>query len=95
MNWPAHHLGGPDFDAYEPIEHPWTREDEPEPEQEPVNAGAIMNVENDPDWEIQAEVIPDWANPQQLNRFLPVEQAIAETEAPVIQCASKVSDTPQ
>ncbi len=94
MNWPAHHLGGPDFDAYEPIDHPWTREDEPEPEQEPVDAGAIMDVENDPDWEIQEEVIPDWANPQQLNRFLPVEQAITEIDAPVTRQALRAQHIP-
>ena len=84
MHWPAHHLGGPDFDAYEPIEHPWTREEEPVPEQEPVDAGAIMDVEND----------PDWANPQQLNRFLPVKQTNAEFAVPFTRQALRAQQIP-
>ena len=102
MEWPVHHLVGPDFDAYEPIDHPWTRDEEPEPEQEPVDAGAIMDVDNDPDWEIHEEVPaevaqendPDWANPQQLNRFLPVGQANAEIDAPVTRQALRAQHVP-
>ncbi len=96
LNWPIHPLGGPDFDAYEPIDHPWTRE-ETKPEQEPVDAGAIMDVENDPDWDIQQELPqeddePDWANPQQLNRFLPIEQANDEIENAVEQANDEIEN---
>jgi hypothetical protein len=60
LKWNPHPLGGPDFDAFEPIQNPWTRDEEMDVVPEPLDAGAIMDVVAD----------PDWVNPAQLERLV-------------------------